>query len=283
MLKYCCVLLVLCALAQTQAAKTKARAWARARAVLPISAEDVDEEPANEGRVFSIIRDSDRDHGHHDNRPIIIQPPHTPPYPQHPPYHSPYPAPFPYPVPNPQPQPPTIIRPIIRPPYPRPYPSPGWGGGFGGYGGLPFINITYAPVLPAASSGVDVPVIGKRQSDQQQLNGLADLSKQLLAQALAGQAQSSQLIYPQQRDAQKFYGQSADGQLFAINLDQQQQLQLEELDTVQKPKKTQYLVRRAQKSKKKSRKNKKETQLVFLTVEPEADLQQQSEIMEEVA
>ncbi|XP_070066635.1 E1A-binding protein p400-like [Drosophila virilis] len=323
MLRYIVLLLVLCAVAQTQALNVYARA------ALPSSEEIDEEEPSAEGRVFSIIRDSDRDHPpryphYHDDRPIIIQPPpqqpsypapsYPPPqYPSHPPppyphpYPQPYPQPYPFPVPvhHPHPPPPTIIKPIIRPHYPRPRPHHHYGSGFSGYGFPPFINITYSPVLTSGTTSTGGTTSGGTTTgditdgtrsglDQQQLNYLTQLSQQLLAQSIGSQPQLLQysspvaavapnsLIYQQQ--PQQYYAPPT-SQLIAINLDETQ----EELDEVEptrpktKPKRQQYTVRRSQKSKKKNKKNRNHTKLVYLALEPEAEAQAQSTVMEPLA
>nr|XP_032291636.1 pollen-specific leucine-rich repeat extensin-like protein 2 [Drosophila virilis] len=288
MLRYIVLLLVLCAVAQTQALNVYARA------ALPSSEEIDEEEPSAEGRVFSIIRDSDRDHPpryphYHDDRPIIIQPP-----PQQPSYPAPsYPPPQ-YPSHPPPP-----------PHYPRPRPHHHYGSGFSGYGFPPFINITYSPVLTSGTTSTGGTTSGGTTTgditdgtrsglDQQQLNYLTQLSQQLLAQSIGSQPQLLQysspvaavapnsLIYQQQ--PQQYYAPPT-SQLIAINLDETQ----EELDEVEptrpktKPKRQQYTVRRSQKSKKKNKKNRNHTKLVYLALEPEAEAQAQSTVMEPLA
>ncbi|XP_060660325.1 YLP motif-containing protein 1-like [Drosophila nasuta] len=179
------LLLGLCALTQTQALRVFART------ALPTSQELDDEEPEPQGRLFSIIRETEpARYPLYDPKPIIISQPPQASYPPLPYYQSPVPAPppppppapapapypvpqpIPFPVPVPPPIPPTIIRPIISRPHHHHNP------GFGGFGGFPpFINITYSPVVPATRSG-----LLNRGVEEAQLNDLNQLSQLLFPQ-----------------------------------------------------------------------------------------------------
>lgn len=142
MLRFGCLLILVCAIAQTQAVKIYAQS-----AELPAAedVEDVDEveDPEPEGRIISFFREQEPARYSFDGKPIVItapgpvysppiyaqpapapQPPPPPPpqvvYPQ--PYPQLFPQPFPQPVPVPVPVPPpppptTIIKPIISYPH----------------------------------------------------------------------------------------------------------------------------------------------------------------------
>lgn len=145
MLRFGCLLILVCAIVQTQAVKIYAQS-----AELP-AAEDVEEvdeaeDPEPEGRIISFFREQEPPRYSFDGKPIVItapgpvysppiyaqpspapQPPPPPPppqvvYPQ--PYPQPFPQPFPQPVPvpvplalPPPPPPTTIIKPIISYPH----------------------------------------------------------------------------------------------------------------------------------------------------------------------
>lgn len=187
MLRFGCLLLLACALAQTQAVKIYARS-----AELPATEdiEDEVEDPEPEGRVISFFREQEPPRYQFDAKPIVItapgptysqpiytQPAPAPPpppvvYPAPQPYPQPFPQPFPQPVPVPVPvqfpvPPPstTIIKPIISRPHHHDHhdhhhdkrPSnrppffpffPNAGPSFPGS----VFNFTYAPVISSAAS-----------------------------------------------------------------------------------------------------------------------------------
>lgn len=188
MLRFGCILLLACALAQTQAVKIYARS-----AELPATEdiEDEVEDPEPEGRVISFFREQEPPRYQFDAKPIVItapgptysqpiytQPAPAPPpppvvYPAPQPYPQPFPQPFPQPIPVPVPvqfpvpsPPTTIIKPIIsrphhhdhhdhhhhdkRPSYRPPF-FPFLPSPLPSFPGSVF-NFTYAPVLAAAST-----------------------------------------------------------------------------------------------------------------------------------
>lgn len=133
MLRLACLLLLACALAQSQAVKLYARS-----AELPATEdiEDEVEDPEPEGRVISFFREQEPPRYQFDPKPPIVitapapaypQPIYTQPAPPPPPPQPPvvYPAPQPYPQPIPQPFPQPVPVPVpVQFPVPPPPPPP---------------------------------------------------------------------------------------------------------------------------------------------------------------
>ncbi|KAL7735333.1 hypothetical protein ACLKA6_015721 [Drosophila palustris] len=181
-LKAIFILLGLCVLAQTEAAFRQ-------------SVQDEEEDPAPQGRIFSIVRDTEPSrYPLYDSKPIIITSPSQPSYPQqpfYPPAHPPhppvnYPQPIPFPVHVPAPYPQTIIKPIVYRPVP-PHHHHGhdhghhhhYGSGNGFANFPPFFNITYAPAAATTSSNIDLT---GRIQEQMQANDINQLIQLLSAQ-----------------------------------------------------------------------------------------------------
>ncbi|KAM8711307.1 hypothetical protein ACLKA7_000447 [Drosophila subpalustris] len=297
-LKSIFILLGLCVLAQTEAAFRP-------------SVQGAEEDPAPQGRIFSIVRDTAPSrYPSYDSKPIIITSPSQPSYPQQP-FYPPvnYPQPIPFPVQVPAPYPQTIIKPIVYRPVPSHHhhgPDHYYGNGNGNGNGFanfpPFFNITYVSVAATTTDSTSTTGRIQQQNDINQLIQLlsAQTQPQFRPQVQQYQVQSQALPVPVLYQP---FTSNQDGTFILANQPGSQsellsayspddQLDIEQAQLRPKPQRTPILVRR-QRPNRKSKRSKNKVQRLYIALNPvqqqqetqaeaeaEAEAQSQADVME---